>query len=105
MTAPQNENFSLQEDVDGYSVTLNTSPARLKAGAPATLDYHIEKDHKPLTDTHPYLSVPKNISMIRDNLMEFLHIHGLLPVSFMGKLLGESIHASHLLLPNKFGPD
>ena len=37
--------------------------------------------------------------------MGFLHIHGLLPVSLTGKLLGESIHASHLFLPNKFGPD
>jgi hypothetical protein len=105
MNAPQNENFSLQDDVDGYSVTLKTSPARLKAGIPATLDYHIEKDHKPLTEMTPYLAVPMHISIIRDDLMEFLHIHGLLPVSVMGKLLGESIHASHLLLPNKFGPD
>ena len=105
MTSPQNENFSLQEDVDGYNVTLKTSPARLKAGVPATLDYHIEKDHQPLTEMTPYLAVPMHISIIRDDLMEFLHIHGLLPVSFTGKLLGESIHASHLLLPNKFGPD
>jgi hypothetical protein len=105
MNAPGNENVSLQEKFDGYDVTLKTSPARLKAGVPATLDYHIEKDHKPLTEMTPYLSVPMHISIIRDDLMEFLHIHGLLPVSFMGKLLGESIHASHLLLPNKFGPD
>jgi len=105
MTSPQNENFSLQEEVDGYNVTLKTSPARLKAGVPATLDYHIEKDHQPLTEMTPYLAVPMHISIIRDDLMGFLHIHGLLPVSFTGKLLGESIHASHLLLPDKFGPD
>ena len=77
----------------------------LKAGAPATLDYHIEKDGKPFTAMTPYLAVPMHISIIRDDLMGFLHIHGLLPVSFTGKLLGESIHASHLLLPDKFGPD
>jgi hypothetical protein len=105
MTAPQNENFSLQDDVDGFNVTLKTSPARLKAGVTATLEYHIEKDHQPLTEMTPYLAVPMHISIIREDLMEFLHIHGLLPVSFLGKLLGESIHASHLLLPNKFGPD
>jgi methionine-rich copper-binding protein CopC/putative copper export protein len=105
MTSPQNENFSLQEEVDGYNVTLKTSPPRLKAGVSARLDYHIEKDHQPLTEMTPYLAVPMHISIIRDDLMEFLHIHGLLPVSFTGKLLGESIHASHLLLPNKFGPD
>jgi hypothetical protein len=46
-----------------------------------------------------------HISIIRDDLMGFLHIHGLLPVSFIGKFLGENIHASHLSLPNKFGPD
>ncbi len=105
MSAPTSENFSRQERIDGYDVTLKTSPATLKAGAPATLDYHIEKDGKPLTQMEPYLAVPMHISIIRDDLMGFLHIHGLLPVSFTEKLLGESIHASHLLLPNHFGPD
>jgi hypothetical protein len=105
MNAPGSENFSLHENIDGYDVTLKTSPAKLIAGAPATLDYHIEKDGKPLTEMTPYLAVPMHISIIRDDLMGFLHIHGLLPVSFTGKLLGESIHASHLLLPDKFGPD
>ncbi len=105
MSAPQSETFSLQENVEGYDVTLKTSPASLKAGSPATLDYHIEKNGKPLTGMDPYLAVPMHISIIRDDLMGFLHIHGLLPVSLAGKLLGESIHASHLLLPNKFGPD
>jgi hypothetical protein len=105
MSSPATENYSQQQKVDGYDVTLKTSPAELKAGAPATLDYHIEKDGKPVTDLVPYLAVPMHISIIRDDLMGFLHIHGLLPVSFTGKLLGESIHASHLLLPNHFGPD
>ena len=105
MSAPQNENFSMQGKFDGYDVTLKTSPVMLKAGAPATLDYHIEKDGKPFTEMTPYLAVPMHISIIRDDLMGFLHIHGLLPVSLTGKLLGESIHASHLLLPDKFGPD
>jgi hypothetical protein len=34
-----------------------------------------------------------------------LHIHGLLPVSLVGKLLGERTHASCLFPPNRFGPD
>jgi hypothetical protein len=105
MSAPKSENFSLQNDFDGYDVTLKTSPTTLKAGSPVTLDYHVEKDGKPLTEMTPYLAVPMHISIIRDDLMSFLHIHGLLPVSLTGKLLGESIHASHLLLPDKFGPD
>jgi copper transport protein len=105
MSAIKNENLSLQENFDGNEVTLKISPATLKAGAPATLDYHVEKDGKPLTEMNPYLAVPMHISIIRDDLMAFLHVHGLLPVSPIGKLLGESIHASHLFLPNKFGPD
>ncbi len=105
MTGLLAEDFSLKENFDGYDVTLKTSPAVLKAGAPATLDYHIEKNGKPFTEMNPYLAVPMHISIIRDDLMGFLHIHGLLPVSFVGKLLGESIHASHLFLPNNFGPD
>ena len=105
MSAPTGESFASKENVDGYDVTLKTSPARLKAGAPATLDYHIEKNGMPFTEMIPYLAVPMHISIIRDDLMGFLHIHGLLPVSLAGKLFGESIHASHLLLPDKFGPD
>jgi methionine-rich copper-binding protein CopC/putative copper export protein len=105
MSGPGSEDFSLQKNFDGYDVTFRASPGTLKAGAPTTLDYHIEKGGKPLTDMNPYLAVPMHISIIRDDLMGFLHIHGLLPVSFLGKLLGESIHASHLFLPNKFGPD
>jgi copper transport protein len=105
MSAPDDETFGLRKNADGYDVTLKTSPARLKAGASATLDYHIVKDGKPLTEMNPYLAVPMHISIIRDDLMGFLHIHGLLPVPLIGKLLGESIHASHLFLPNKFGPD
>ena len=105
MSAPEGENFSLEDGVDGYEVSLKTSPATLKAGEPATLDYHIEKDGKPFTEMTPYLAVPMHISIIRDDLMGFLHIHGLLPVSLGGKLLGESIHASHLLLPDHFGPE
>jgi len=105
MSAPSAENFSAKENIDGYDVTLKTSPATLKAGAPATLDYHIGKNGKPFTELNPYLAVPMHISIIRDDLMGFLHIHGLLPVSLLGKLLGESVHASHLFLPSNFGPD
>jgi hypothetical protein len=105
MSSPRAEHFSLQKNIDGYDVTLKTSPAVLKAGAPATLDYHIQKNGKPFTELNPYLAVPMHISIIRDDLMGFLHIHGLLPVPFFGKLLGESVHASHLFLPNNFGPD
>ncbi len=99
------ENFSLHENVDGYDVILKTFPTVLKANAPATLNYRIEKNGRPMTEMNPYLAVPMHISIIRDDLMSFLHIHGLLPVSFVGKLLGESVHASHLFLPNNFGPD
>jgi copper transport protein len=105
MRGPQSEDYSLQKNFDGYAVTFHTSPSALKAGAPATLDYRIEKNGNPLTDMNPYLAVPMHISIVRDDLMGFLHIHGLLPVSLIGKLLGESIHASHLFLPSKFGPD
>ncbi|HLJ16950.1 MAG TPA: copper resistance protein CopC [Bryobacteraceae bacterium] len=105
MSTAHSQNFSTRGKFDGYDVTLKTSPAELKAGVPATLDYHIEKDGRPLTEMTPYLAVPMHISIIRDDLMGFLHIHGLLPVPFTGKLLGESIHAAHLLLPDKFGPD
>ena len=105
MTGPASDPSTRQENIGGYGVTFKTSPARLRAGVAATLNYHVTKDGKPFTEMNPYLAVPMHISIIRDDLMGFLHIHGLLPVSLGGKLLGESIHASHLLLPDKFGPD
>ncbi len=103
--AAGNETFPLEKTFDGYVVKLKTYPATLKAGAPATLDYHFEKAGKPAADLNPYLAVPMHLSIIREDLGEFLHIHGILPVSFIGKLLGENIHASHLFLPDHFGPD
>jgi hypothetical protein len=105
MAGPASNNLPTRQNFDGYDVTLKTSPSTLKAGAAATLDYHVEKDGKPATGLNPYLAVPMHISIIREDLMGFLHIHGLLPVPLFGKLLGENIHASHLLLPDKFGPD
>jgi methionine-rich copper-binding protein CopC/putative copper export protein len=105
MGGPGPADYSTQKNFDGYQVTFRASPSTLKAGEPATLDYHIEKDGKAVTDMEPYLAVPMHISIIREDLMGFLHTHGLLPVSMVGKLLGESIHASHLYLPDKFGPD
>jgi len=105
MGGPGPADYSTRKNFDGYEVTFHASPSTLKAGEPATLDYHIEKDGKPVTNMEPYLAVPMHISIIREDLMGFLHTHGLLPVSFVGKLLGESIHASHLFLPDKFGPD
>jgi hypothetical protein len=105
MSAPAGEPSAREENIEGYDITLGTSPAKLRAGVATTLDYHVEKDGKPFTEMNPYLAVPMHISIIRDDLMGFLHIHGLLPVSLGAKLLGENIHASHLLLPDKFGPD
>jgi methionine-rich copper-binding protein CopC/putative copper export protein len=103
--SPQHEDFALQQNADGYDVKLKTSPSVLKAGAPATLRYHIEQGSRPLTSMTPYLAVPMHISIIRDDLMGFIHTHGLLPVPLSVKLLGESVHASHLFLPSHFGPD
>lgn len=105
MSSPPHKDFALQQHVDGYDVTLRTSPSILKAGAPALLRYHIEQNGHPLTSMAPYLAVPMHISIIRDDLMGFIHTHGLLPVPLLAKLLGESIHASHLFLPSQFGPD
>ena len=107
-TAPAavgSDSFPMEKPFDGYDVKLKTSPATLKAGAPATLDYHFDENGQPATNLNPYLAVPMHLSIIREDLGEFLHIHGLLPVSLTGKLLGESIHASHLFLPDHFGPD
>ena len=77
MTGPASDPSTRQENIGGYGVTFKTSPARLRAGVAATLDYHVAKDGRPLTEMNPYLAVPMHISIIRDDLMGFLHIHGL----------------------------
>ncbi len=99
------ESFDTRGNFDGYDVTLAMAPKNPKPGNPMTLSYHIEKDGQPVTDLNPYLAVPMHISIVRDDLSNFRHIHGLLPLSFLNQLLGESVHQSHLFLPNAFGPD
>jgi hypothetical protein len=49
MGGPGTADLSPRKKFDGYDVALTTSPSNLTAGAPATLNYHIEKDGKPFT--------------------------------------------------------
>ena len=83
MGGPPPPDFALHKNFDGYDVTLKTSPSVLKAGAPVTLDYHIEKDGKPVTDMNPYLAVPMHISIIREDLMGVPTLHAWAASSFI----------------------
>jgi len=48
--------FSKQEEVDGYNVTNEDVACQAQRGV-TIADYHIEKDHKPLTtEMNPYLA-------------------------------------------------
>lgn len=88
---------------EGYEVNLKTS--RLVAGYDAKLNYTIRRGGETVKDLEPFLAAPMHISLIRSDIQEFKHIHGLLPVTFPDSLLGQSIHTAHLYLPASFGPD
>ncbi len=102
--APEQQEFSLYKNFEGYDVRLTTS-ANLKSGKPASLSYHITKDNQPVLDLQPYLSVPMHISVISDDHLKYTHIHGMLPLSWLDKLTSAGIHAQHFFMPNKFGPN
>ncbi len=99
------DDFALNKNFGDYNVSLGLSSAGPKAGQPITLNYHITQNQKPVLNLEPYLAVPMHISVVREDLQKYVHIHGLLPQSLGDKILGTGIHTQHLFLPQSFGPD
>jgi putative copper resistance protein D len=91
--------FSRSKNFGHYRVTFTTSPQRIKAGEETTLKYLIEKDGKPVKDLQPYLGAPMHLAVVRSDLSQFIHTHGVLS----GESNDHDDHV-HAMLPERFGP-
>jgi putative copper resistance protein D len=95
----QKVDLSRSKDFGHYRVTLSTPPEGIKVGEETALVYRIEKDGKPVTDLQPYLGAPMHLSVVRADLAQFMHIHGVLP----GETHTHDDHM-HAMPPERFGP-
>lgn len=73
------------EQANGYGVALQR-PDRIEAGEPVTLTYRFTIDGEPVTDLRPYLEAALHLAVVKDDLGQFLHEHGM--------VAGEA-HAGH----------
>ncbi len=96
----QKVDLSRSKNFGHYRVTLSTSPEGIKAGEETVLAYRIEKDGMPVTDLQPYLGAPMHLSVVRADLAQFMHIHGVLP----GEAQAHEDHM-HAMPPERFGPE
>jgi Cu+-exporting ATPase len=94
----------------GYTVALKY--ALPVAGKVETLRYTVTKDGKDVTELEQYLSAAMHISVVKNDLSAFLHLHGevhppgapLPPVTVKN---GQVVHsmAQMMSLPARFGPN
>ncbi len=95
----QKVDLSRSKNFGRYRVDLSTPAGGIKMGENA-LAYHIEQDGKPVTDFQPYLGAPMHIAVVRADLTQFMHTHGVLP----GETQAHHDHI-HAKPPERFGPD
>lgn len=66
-----------KKTVDGYSVTLTTSPAPIKNNEETHLAFMIEKDGKPVTNLEPYLGALGHSVILSEGNLDFIHAHAM----------------------------
>ncbi len=100
-----NEDLSVQKTFGSYDVTL-AKPATIKAGAPVQLQYVITQNGVPVTDLRPYLAAPMHIAIVREDLRQFMHTHGMVPAPMVERIVDPSLASNpHVQMPASFGPD
>jgi putative copper resistance protein D len=93
--------FSTENNVGKYHVTLSLSPKLIEAGKETTLRYLIKKNERPVTDFEPYLSAPMHLAVVSADLKQFIHAHGAVP----GETHTHMDHMDMHAVPEKFGPE
>ncbi len=92
----------------GYTVALDHGGAR--AEEVTTLRFNVSKDGVPVTTLQPYLSAVSHVSVVKDDLSEFIHTHGEYhapgtPYPPVVVRNGKIIHSmSSMTAPATFGP-
>lgn len=92
----------------GYAVAFD--PGFPVAGQVTTMRYTITKDGRPVTDLAPYLSAAAHVSVVKDDLSAYVHVHGEVhpPGAPYPPLIirnGQVVHSmASMALPEQFGP-
>ncbi len=76
-TAQSLGNAESIKTVNGYNVSLTTSPQPFTAGSEVKLSYSIQKDGKPVTNLEKYLGALGHTVIIKEGTLDFLHTHAL----------------------------
>ncbi len=92
--------FSKTKNFGPYRVVLTAPSEGIKAGGETTLKFLIEKNGEPVTDLEPYLGAAMHIAVVRSDLMQFVHAHGIVPGGLQAPVGHE-----HVTLPEKIGPE
>ncbi|HUI68520.1 MAG TPA: CopD family protein [Nitrospirota bacterium] len=62
-----------------YHVSLMTSSKSIEAGPETLLRFLITKNGRPVTDLGPFLGAPMHLAVVRTDLTQFIHAHGVTP--------------------------
>jgi hypothetical protein len=93
-------NTAREKDFGEYHVSLITSSKSIEAGPETLLRFLITKNGRPVTDLGPFLGAPMHLAVVRTDLTQFIHAHGVTP--------GDShMHAEHMhMMPSElYGPE
>jgi Cu+-exporting ATPase len=93
-------NTAREKDFGEYHVSLITSSKSIEAGPETLLRFLITKNGRPVTDLGPFLGAPMHLAVVRPDLTQFIHAHGVTP--------GDSHrHAEHMhMMPSElYGPE
>ena len=93
-------NTSREKEFGEYHVSLMTSSKSIEAGPETLLRFLITKNGRPVTDLGPFLGAPMHLAVVRTDLTQFIHAHGVTP--------GDShTHGEHMhMMPSElYGPE
>jgi hypothetical protein len=93
-------NTSREKDFGEYHVSLMASSKSIEAGPETLLRFLITKNGRPVTDLGPFLGAPMHLAVVRTDLTQFIHAHGVTP--------GDSHkHAEHVHTrpSERYGPE
>ena len=67
--------FDTPGSAEGYEASISR-PGLLKAGRPATFTWRLTNGGKPITDMRLFLAAAMHLAVVKDDLSQFLHGHG-----------------------------
>jgi putative copper resistance protein D len=72
-------NTSREKDFEEYHVSLMTSSKSIEAGPETLLRFLITRNGRPVTDLRSFLGAPMHLAVVRTDLTQFIHAHGVTP--------------------------